>query len=92
MGKIQVIGGDGGLVVGSAGGGAGSGGRIAMFFADNKTYTGLFDAYGGLGHSVEGNGSPGTIYFYHTGQRILYMLVCIIHENWSSLIFRYDMI
>ena len=73
MGKIQAIGGDGGPMVGNAGGGAGSGGRIAMFFADNKTYTGSFDAYGGMGHSVEGNGSPGTVYFYHTGQGFIFI-------------------
>jgi hypothetical protein len=31
---------------------------------DNKTYTGSFDTYGGLGKN---NGSPGTSFFYHTG-------------------------
>ena len=35
-----------------------------MDFADNKTYTGSFDTYGGLGKN---NGSPGTSFFYHTG-------------------------
>ena len=49
-------------------GGGGSGGRIAMNFAENKTYTGTFDAYGGLGGNNIGNGSAGTIFFYHTGQ------------------------
>jgi hypothetical protein len=59
FGKFQSIGGDG-----SGNGGAGSGGRISMDFADNKTYTGSFDTYGGLGKN---NGSPGTSFFYHTG-------------------------
>ena len=35
-----------------------------MDFADNKTYTGSFDTYGGLGKN---NGSPGTSFFYHRG-------------------------
>lgn len=49
--------------------GGGSGGRIAVYFAENKTYSGSFDAYGGLGQDGEVNtfGSPGTMFFYHTG-------------------------
>ena len=52
--------------------GGGSGGRIAVYFADNKTYSGTFDAYGGNGGSgptehVGHSGSPGTMFFYHTG-------------------------
>jgi len=35
-----------------------------MDFTANKTYTGSFDTYGGLGKN---NGSPGTSFFYHTG-------------------------
>lgn len=62
-----MIGGDGGTVVGSVGGGVGLGGRIVMFFVDNKIYSGLFDVYGGFGYSVEGNGSLGIIYFYYIG-------------------------
>lgn len=42
-----------------------------MFFVDNKIYIGSFDVYGGLGYSVEGNGSLGIIYFYYIGQGIL---------------------
>ena len=40
-----------------------------MYFADNKTYAGSFDAFGGRGKSGAANtdGSPGTIFFYHTG-------------------------
>ena len=46
-----------------------------MYFADNKTYTGEFSAYGGhrgLGGGVEADGSAGTIFFYHTGQLHMY--------------------
>ena len=61
-GKIQTIGGDGY--------GGGSGGRIALYFASNKTYSGTFDAYGGLSQNGSANweGSAGTIFFYHTGK------------------------
>ena len=52
--------------------GAGSAGRIAVYLADNKTYSGSFDAYGGLGpdgvtRHIAQDGSPGTMFFYHTG-------------------------
>lgn len=35
-----------------------------MDFHDNKTYTGSWDTYGGLGYN---NGSPGTSFFFHKG-------------------------
>ncbi|KAK3576661.1 hypothetical protein CHS0354_004945 [Potamilus streckersoni] len=66
-GRFQAIGGDGSISELSAGG-AGSGGRMALYFADNKTFSGYWDMYGGLagGHGA-GNGSPGTAFFYHSG-------------------------
>jgi hypothetical protein len=75
-GKIQVLGGNGSShqladVVYLSG--SGSGGRIAVYFADNKTYSGTFDSYGGMGAAgasrhVAYDGSPGTMFFYHTGE------------------------
>ena len=65
-GKIQVIGGDGSSIS-SGVSGAGSAGRIAMYFAENKTFSGSFDAYGGNAGGGLADGSPGTVFFYHTG-------------------------
>ncbi|XP_033745593.1 uncharacterized protein LOC117331107 [Pecten maximus] len=65
FGKFQVIGGDGDVYSSYTGGG-GSGGRVAVYLAQNKTFMGKFDAYGGLGGNSVGNGSPGTIFFFHT--------------------------
>jgi len=67
-GKIQCLGGDGASSQGHYGG-AGAGGRIALYFASNKTYAGTFDAFGGRGQNGGANtdGSPGTIFLYHTG-------------------------
>ena len=66
-GEFQVIGGDG-SVSGSATGGGGSGGHIALYFASNFTYSGSWDVYGGVGGNNVGNGSSGAAYFYHTGK------------------------
>lgn len=80
-GKIQAIGGDGTSYVDNSvtyTGGGGSGGRIAMYFNQNKTYTGTFDAYGGLGGNNVGNGSPGTAFFYHTGIFALHNDFCFL--------------
>ena len=65
-GKIQVVGGNG--ATSPHVGGAGSGGRIAVYFESNKTYSGSFDAYGGDGGGDNKDGSPGTIFFFHTGR------------------------
>nr|XP_026694748.1 uncharacterized protein LOC104266654 [Ciona intestinalis] len=57
-------------------GGGGAAGRIAVYFASNKTYSGSWQAHGGKPGNVVGNyvssdtttgyGGPGTMYFYHT--------------------------
>ena len=65
-GHIQSIGGDG-VSTSHPDGGGGSGGRIAVYYASNKTYIGTFDTYGGLGGALNRDGSPGTAFFYHTG-------------------------
>lgn len=61
-----MIGGDAATAPHAAG--AGSGGRIAVYFASNKTYSGSHDAYGGIGGAINRDGSPGTIFFFHTGK------------------------
>jgi hypothetical protein len=66
-GKFQVVGGDGSKGVSGEIGGGGAGGRMALHFADNKTYAGDFDAYGGLASGGQTDGGPGTVFFYHTG-------------------------
>ena len=53
---------------GSHKGGGGSGGQIALYFAQNFTYSGSWDVYGGEGGNSAGNGSSGMAYFYHTGE------------------------
>ena len=47
-----------------------------MDFAANKTYTGSFDTYGGIGKN---NGSPGTSFFYHTGLDMKQISITIVH-------------
>ena len=78
-GKIQSTGGDGSSSQGRYGG-AGAGGRIALYFADNKTYAGSFDAFGGLGKSGSANtdGSPGTVFLYHTGSYSTHLTYTVI--------------
>ena len=49
-------------------GGGGSGGMIALHFAKNVTYSGLWEVQGGLGGNSVGSGSSGIAYFYHTGE------------------------
>lgn len=66
-GEFQVIGGAGSTYSSHTGGG-GSGGQIALYFAQNFTYSGSWDVYGGLGGNSAGNGSSGMAYFYHTGE------------------------
>ena len=41
---------------------------IALYFAQNFTYSGSWDVYGGLGGNSLGSGSSGIAYFYHTGE------------------------
>ena len=75
-GRFEVTGGDGSRSDGNVGGGGGAG-RIAMHFADNKTFAGDFNAYGGLSDGGHSDGGPGTIFFYHTGQsEIIQKLTC----------------
>ena len=77
-GSIQVNGGDGGPL----GGGGGSGGRMAIHLAENKTFSGTVDAYGGLGgggiDTSGRDGSPGTVYYYHSG---MYMYEYFYHSG-----------
>ena len=65
-GSFEVTGGDGSKIESNVGGGGGAG-RIAMHFADNKTFAGSFHAYGGLSDGGHTDGGPGTVFFYHTG-------------------------
>ena len=74
-GTFTVAGGDGSKS-GNVVGGGGAGGRIAMHFADNKTFAGDFDAYGGLSDGGHSDGGPGTVFFYHTGKRLV-QCVCV---------------
>ena len=49
-------------------GGGGAAGRIAVYFALNRTFSGSFEAHGGSsGGANAGHGGPGTMFFYHTG-------------------------
>ena len=69
-GRVSVNGGAG-HVYGSYEGGGGSAGRIAVYFALNRTFSGSFEAHGGLsGGQGAGVGGPGTMFFYHTGKRL----------------------
>ena len=65
-GQIQAIGGNGGT--GVKYGGAGSGGRIVVYLAANKTFAGSLDTHGGVGAQLVASGSSGTVYIYHTGE------------------------
>ncbi len=47
-------------------GGGGAGGRLAVYFKSNRTYSGTFEAYGGNGGTHGGTaGGAGTIFLYH---------------------------
>jgi hypothetical protein len=47
-------------------GGGGAGGRLAVYFKSNRTYSGTFEAYGGNGGKHGGTaGGAGTIILYH---------------------------
>lgn len=46
-------------------GGGGAGGRIAVYFKSNRTFSGSFEALGGNGQYDGYTGGPGTIFFYH---------------------------
>lgn len=61
-----MTGGDGATSGGNEGCGA-SGGRIAMYFANNFTFSGSWDVYGGDATTPECDGASGTAFFYHTG-------------------------
>lgn len=62
-----MIGGDGSSSKSSVGCG-GSGGRIAMYFDSNFTYSGTWDVYGGDSSTTpECDGASGTAFFYHNG-------------------------
>ncbi|WAR26294.1 hypothetical protein MAR_011998 [Mya arenaria] len=63
-GEFQVIGGDGSKYSSFQGCG-GSGGRIAMYFDRNFTFSGTWDVYGGDAPAPECDGASGTAFFYH---------------------------
>lgn len=68
-GAVQVNGGDGSIYSTHQGGG-GSAGRIAVYFSLNRTFSGQFQAFGGLrGGPNAGDGGPGTAFFYHTSKK-----------------------
>ncbi|XP_033640829.1 uncharacterized protein LOC117301055 [Asterias rubens] len=68
-GRVSVNGGAG-SVYNSYQGGGGSAGRLAVYFAQNRTFSGSFEAHGGLsGGEQAGVGGPGTMFFYHTGYK-----------------------
>ena len=47
-------------------GGGGSGGRLAVYFNRNRTYSGTFEAYGGRSGGVGASvGGAGTVFLYH---------------------------
>ena len=68
-GSIQVNGGKGyrdTATSRSYHGGGGAGGRLAVYFSRNRTYSGSFEAFGGqAGDSGASIGGPGTIFLYH---------------------------
>ena len=61
-----MIGGDGSTANNIQGCG-GSGGRIAMFFNKNFTFSGSWDVFGGDTLKPECDGASGTAFFYHNG-------------------------
>ena len=69
---MQVNGGSG-HSTGSSGvhnGGGGSGGRLAVYFNVNKTFSGSFEAYGGKGGGPGASvGGAGSIFLYHKGHK-----------------------
>lgn len=69
-----MIGGAGSIHSSSTGGG-GSGGMIALYFAQNFTFSGSWDVYGGRGGNGVGDGSSGIAYFYHTGKQSIGLLL-----------------
>jgi hypothetical protein len=72
-GEFQVIGGDG-STSGSYQGCGGSGGRIAMYFDRNFTFSGSWDVYGGDTPINECDGASGTAFFYHNGKHIVFLI------------------
>lgn len=64
-----MIGGDG-SASGSYQGCGGSGGRIAMYFDRNFTFSGSWDVYGGDTPTPDCDGASGTAFFYHNGMLI----------------------
>ncbi|PIK61099.1 hypothetical protein BSL78_01924 [Apostichopus japonicus] len=56
-------------------GGAGSGGRIAVYFEVNETYRGEFHCHGGEAFNQGESGGPGTVFLYH-----------LIHEHRTLLV------
>lgn len=65
-GQITVNGGDGKRDYRNYHGGGGAGGRIAVYFYSNRTYSGTFEAFGGnSGGNMGTAGGAGTIFLYH---------------------------
>ena len=74
-----MIGGDGSTYSSYEGCG-GSGGRIAMFFESNFTFTGSWDIYGGDTPTDSCDGASGTAFFYHNGNYVIFInkILCVI--------------
>ena len=70
-GQMQVNGGDGKRDPHSLHqGGGGAGGRIAVYFRSNRTYSGTFEGYGGNSWGNGGiAGGAGTVFLYHRVHR-----------------------
>ena len=65
-GSIQANGGNQHTEVTHSGGG-GAGGRIALYFYENTTYIGTYQAHGGDSNAEPGG--PGTVFMYHQHHR-----------------------
>ena len=85
-GQMQVNGGDGKRSSSSLNhhGGGGAGGRIAVYFKRNRTYSGTFEAYGGNSWGNGGTaGGAGTIFLFHRIHR--HRTLVISNKNRSPL-------
>lgn len=71
-GSFEVTGGNGSKY-GTTVGGAGAGGRLALHFAENKTFAGDTFAHGGMADGGHSDGGPGTMFFYHTSNVFFFL-------------------
>lgn len=64
-------------------GGGGAGGRLALYFKSNRTYSGSFQALGGNGKDRAYSGGAGTMFFYHLKHK--HRTLMISNRNRRSL-------